>query len=395
MSSGRRPNNMGLMLLGTQVMNYGVKNIPPVTLALMAGQTAIFLDFFPQHFPSPMSVCVSSYLVYYHKDWMRMIKSTFVHGDDMHLYFNMLSLLYKGTLLEKYFGSLYFAYLIAVFSAVTSSTYVGIGLLLGHIQQSYLMSCAVGFSGVLFALKVLVTHYSPASVKVIYGIPFNTKYVYWVELVLIQMAAPNASFVGHLAGILVGLAYVKGPLKFLMDIFYPFGIQTNRHFSSDTGSSRHQQRQRFQFSGRTGYRPSTQARSQPRPFFTGTPTEGLSFPDGPTSPPPQRSYNNDTGSSSRSAPHPSTARQPYTATAQSAPYSTHQRTTPSAPPLDTNQHNSVDPAVYTGGLDEDEQLSLAINESLKQSFNPSSSYSYQAMRPNLSELRSKRAKFYQ
>ncbi|XP_059145470.1 rhomboid-related protein 4-like isoform X2 [Physella acuta] len=349
MSSGRRPNNMGLMLLGTQVMNYGVKNIPPVTLALMAGQTAIFLDFFPQHFPSPMSVCVSSYLVYYHKDWMRMIKSTFVHGDDMHLYFNMLSLLYKGTLLEKYFGSLYFAYLIAVFSAVTSSTYVGIGLLLGHIQQSYLMSCAVGFSGVLFALKVLVTHYSPASVKVIYGIPFNTKYVYWVELVLIQMAAPNASFVGHLAGILVGLAYVKGPLKFLMDIFYPFG----------------------------------------------TPTEGLSFPDGPTSPPPQRSYNNDTGSSSRSAPHPSTARQPYTATAQSAPYSTHQRTTPSAPPLDTNQHNSVDPAVYTGGLDEDEQLSLAINESLKQSFNPSSSYSYQAMRPNLSELRSKRAKFYQ
>lgn len=33
-----------------------------------------------------------------------------------------------------------------------------------------------------------------------------------------QMLVPNASFVGHLAGILAGLAYVSGPLKVPVEI---------------------------------------------------------------------------------------------------------------------------------------------------------------------------------
>ncbi len=32
-----------------------------------------------------------------------------------------------------------------------------------------------------------------------------------------QLISPNASFVGHLAGILVGLLYTMGPLKALVD----------------------------------------------------------------------------------------------------------------------------------------------------------------------------------
>ncbi len=34
---------------------------------------------------------------------------------------------------------------------------------------------------------------------------------------VIQLLVPNASFVGHLAGILVGLAYVYGPLRWLVN----------------------------------------------------------------------------------------------------------------------------------------------------------------------------------
>lgn len=33
-----------------------------------------------------------------------------------------------------------------------------------------------------------------------------------------QMLTPNASFIGHLSGILVGLAYTMGPLKIVVDI---------------------------------------------------------------------------------------------------------------------------------------------------------------------------------
>jgi len=50
------------------------------------------------------------------------------------------------------------------------------------------------------------------------GFPIWSKYAVWAELVLIQLISPNASFVGHLAGILVGLAYIHGPLKYLVEL---------------------------------------------------------------------------------------------------------------------------------------------------------------------------------
>lgn len=56
-------------------------------------------------------------------------------------------------------------------------------------------------------------------------IPVPSKYIFWAELVLIQLITPNVSFVGHLAGILVGLLYTKGPLKVFMDSF----LQSSEH----------------------------------------------------------------------------------------------------------------------------------------------------------------------
>lgn len=75
------------------------------------------------------------------------------------------------------------------------------------------------FIGVIFALKVLTTHYwpNPGGVNVGGFLNVSSKYAVWAELVYIQLLTPNASFVGHLAGILVGIAYVKGPLSFLID----------------------------------------------------------------------------------------------------------------------------------------------------------------------------------
>ncbi|MED6252810.1 hypothetical protein ATANTOWER_017387 [Ataeniobius toweri] len=83
-------------------------------------------------------------------------------------------------------------------------------------DQSYSVACAVGFSGVLFALKVLNNHYHPGGVTYVMGLPVSNRYASWVELVLIHLTAPGTSFVGHLAGILVGLLYTSGPLKSIM-----------------------------------------------------------------------------------------------------------------------------------------------------------------------------------
>ena len=72
-------------------------------------------------------------------------------------------------------------------------------------DPSYLDQCAVGFSSVIFALKVLVNSDSFASMLDL---------SVWSELLIIQLLVPNASFIGHLAGILAGIAYVWGATLF-------------------------------------------------------------------------------------------------------------------------------------------------------------------------------------
>ena len=109
----RSGGNLGVLLLAAQVLNIGVENIPPVTLALVVGQSAIFLNLLPQYFYSAASVCMSTYLVWHRKDWKRLILSQFYHADDMHLYFNMASLLLKGRSLERRFGSVYFLWMVS------------------------------------------------------------------------------------------------------------------------------------------------------------------------------------------------------------------------------------------------------------------------------------------
>jgi rhomboid domain-containing protein 1 len=97
---------------------------------------------------------------------------------------------------------------------------VGLEVLLSellHDKQHY-KTCAIGFSGVIFALKVLTTSYWESGYRRYFGIRVSGKYAVWVELIAIQLMVPNTSFVGHLAGILVGVAYTQGPLKFIMDL---------------------------------------------------------------------------------------------------------------------------------------------------------------------------------
>ena len=76
----------------------------------------------------------------------------------------------------------------------------------------------MGFSGVLFALKVLVNHFhadSHSATTNTFGFDIPRKAAIWTELIIIQLLVPKASFLGHLAGILAGLVYLHGfyPIK--------------------------------------------------------------------------------------------------------------------------------------------------------------------------------------
>ncbi|XP_065267072.1 rhomboid-related protein 4 [Emys orbicularis] len=240
MQRRRRGVDVGLILLLSQVFQVGLENIPPVTLGTLALNVFLFL----KPLKPLLKVCISVDQCYYQKDWQRLLLSPVHHADDWHLYFNMVSLLWKGIKLERKLGSVLFGYIIAVFSVLIGIVYMVLEFALAGLlnDPSYKMNCAVGFSGVLFALKVLNNHYHPGGTSNIMGIRVSGRYACWLELVAIHLCSPGTSFAGHLAGILVGLMYTLGPLKMLMKATagdFPYFNDSARQRDYYSGFSRH------------------------------------------------------------------------------------------------------------------------------------------------------------
>lgn len=219
----RRVPGYGVMLLFYQMLGIiGINSIPPVTLTLVGLQVAIFLRLFKLPWHKLSGVCISFYNVVYKGEYSRLLFSALEHVDDWHLYYNMISFILKGQSLERRFGSLKFLYITAVFTVLSNVMYLILARLAGEIDERFETQCAVGFSGVLFALKMLTTYFDSNDSHYIMGLPIliPARYAVWAELILIQILVPNVSFLGHLAGALVGLAYVMGPLKLVMNFIY-------------------------------------------------------------------------------------------------------------------------------------------------------------------------------
>ncbi|KAF8007012.1 hypothetical protein BT93_K1115 [Corymbia citriodora subsp. variegata] len=123
----------------------------------------------------------------------------------------MLSLLWKGIQLESSMGSAEFASMVATLLAMSQ----GITLILAKslyvfldYERPYYSEYAVGFSGVLFAMKVVLNSQSE-NYTYVHGPVVPARYAAWAELVLIQMFVPGVSFLGHLGGILAGILYLR------------------------------------------------------------------------------------------------------------------------------------------------------------------------------------------
>jgi membrane associated rhomboid family serine protease len=213
-----------------QIMALPVK--PPITIALIALNAAIHFipDILAQLVPMSSSflfttttaVCmnpaaIARDLSHGSLNLSRLFGSALIHGDDMHLWYNMLSLLNKGVTLETAIGSGQFVVLVLGLWALSQLLVVVLSyalLLVGYTDAFYM--CSVGFSGVIFALKYILGHRSVPGLTQVMHFTVDIKYAAWAELILIQFIVPNASFLGHLCGILAGILWEHTPTLLLL-----------------------------------------------------------------------------------------------------------------------------------------------------------------------------------
>eukprot|EP00051_Salpingoeca_urceolata_P025664 m.464148 g.464148 ORF g.464148 m.464148 type:complete len:316 (-) comp20356_c1_seq2:56-1003(-) len=210
---GGRAPGLPLLLLGMQVMRMGVNTLGAVTLSVLV--VNVFVHLNPANVPLPLlhDVCIGSAAIWYHGELHRLVLAPFYHLSDMHLYYNMSSWLWKARQLEGPLGSEAFASMVAILTLLSSSLMVvfDVGSVMTGFAYAMPNTCAAGFSGVLFALKVVVHSANPEGTVAVMGFPLVAKWAAWAELLVIHMLVPGSSFVGHLCGIFAGLLYVHVP----------------------------------------------------------------------------------------------------------------------------------------------------------------------------------------
>ena len=146
----------------------------------------------------------------------RLVSNAFFHGGFFHILFNMLTLQQLGPSLEATVGTTRFMLLSLVLAFVAGLLYVAVcyGCSVVFQDSTWLLSSAVGFSGVLFAYATIES-FSPsaAPTRSFYGLfNVNSKLYPWLLMAVLQIVMPNVSFLGHVTGILVGVMHAQGLL---------------------------------------------------------------------------------------------------------------------------------------------------------------------------------------
>ncbi|KAI3730206.1 hypothetical protein L6452_18883 [Arctium lappa] len=214
-----RPRSGGmipLMLLQAVNQYRRLQRKPPITAALLAANTLLYIRpaFLHHILPPIQDVWFNPHLIIKHRDLKRFLLSGLYHLSESHLVYNMMSLLWKGIQLENSLGSAEFASMVAALLGLsqTITLLLAKSLVLFGYDRAYYHEYSVGFSGVLFAMKVVLNN-SQSVVDSYYtnvhGFVIPAKHAAWAELILIQLLVPGVSFLGHLGGILAGILYLR------------------------------------------------------------------------------------------------------------------------------------------------------------------------------------------
>ncbi|GJP61123.1 hypothetical protein CLOP_g18326 [Closterium sp. NIES-67] len=202
--------------IGTRIHQWWLA-VPLVTASVFAVCVAVFAADLLVGYDSFREVCFSPAMSVVHWQVYRALTSIVFHKGLFHIALNLSTLLPLAAPLERHLGSLRLLHALLLFALLNAAIHSLLaffpGVLLGWWRW-WGGECCIGFSGVLFALIVLDLHVGGGSHRSIFGFfTVSTAWYPWVLLVLFQLLLPSASLLGHLSGVLSGLAYVRGSLS--------------------------------------------------------------------------------------------------------------------------------------------------------------------------------------
>ncbi|DBA96327.1 TPA: hypothetical protein ACH3X3_002504 [Trebouxia sp. C0006] len=179
------PNSIVLLLMLFKVIKSieGITGLPAGTKLLLAANCLPFLK--PDGFALP-TFGLSPFMVWEHRQFYRLLTAGFLHADFNHM----------------------------VLSSWVDCRWFG-------VWRQYFLEGAVGASGLCFAMQVVADHMRGGTVSVfgISGLEAPAKFSCWISLAVTQFLVPQASFTGHLCGVLAGLVHVYIPKAGLLLLF--------------------------------------------------------------------------------------------------------------------------------------------------------------------------------
>ncbi|KAJ4896193.1 RHOMBOID-like protein 13 [Raphanus sativus] len=148
--------------------------------------------------------------------YWRMITSAFSHISVLHLVFNMSALWSLGVVEQLGhlgLGTAYYLHYTLVLVVFSGVLVIGMyHLLIGRFKIEYFRRVtAVGYSCVVFGWMTILSVKQPSSKFDLFGVlSLPISFAPFESLIFTSIIVPQASFLGHLSGILVGYAVSWG-----------------------------------------------------------------------------------------------------------------------------------------------------------------------------------------
>jgi len=138
----------------------------------------------------------------------RLVTYQFLHGNVLHILFNMLGLYFLGPILERHWGSSKFLFFY-LYCGVVGALFYTLLVVVGFLPANYMIGASGAILGVLGACAILF----PQIVVfiLIFPFPIRVAVVAFTAVYLVMLLARQANAGGdaaHLAGMAAGAVYV-------------------------------------------------------------------------------------------------------------------------------------------------------------------------------------------